>query len=296
MIKRNFWTEEEILLLKNNYELSGGNAIFELLHYRHSKNSITKKASSMNLKIDKTIHYFDLENIKNVVMSSSSFSEVFRKLNKSKSGDSYKVIRNYIIKNNIDISHFDPYKNNRIPSSSRSKPIDFWLQSGTTIHSVHLKEKLYESGLKEKKCELCGQGEEWNGRHMSLILDHINGINDDNRIQNLRIVCPNCNATLDTHCGKNKKRRKMVALSDLQRHQKYIDREMKKCECGSLIYKNSNFCKKCYDINQRKVKERPSLKNLLDDRRTLGLEGTGRKYGVTGNCIKKWIKIYQKYN
>ena len=50
-------------------------------------------------------------------------------------------------------------------------------------------------------CELCGQGEEWRGRQMALILDHINGVADDNRLENLRIVCPNCAATLDTHCG-----------------------------------------------------------------------------------------------
>jgi len=48
------------------------------------------------------------------------------------------------------------------------------------------------------------QGEEWNGKKMSLILDHINGVWNDDRIENLRIVCPNCNAYLDTHCGKNK--------------------------------------------------------------------------------------------
>lgn len=60
--------------------------------------------------------------------------------------------------------------------------------------------KIYEAGLKQRKCELCGQGEDWNGMKISLILDHINGINNDHRIENLRIVCPNCNATLDTHC------------------------------------------------------------------------------------------------
>jgi ribosomal protein S27AE len=65
-----------------------------------------------------------------------------------------------------------------------------------------LKERLFNEGLKDRQCEQCGQGELWRGRSMSLILDHINGIPDDNRIENLQIVCPNCAATLDTHCGR----------------------------------------------------------------------------------------------
>jgi 5-methylcytosine-specific restriction endonuclease McrA len=50
---------------------------------------------------------------------------------------------------------------------------------------------------------MCSQDEYWMGKKISLILDHINGINDDNRIDNLRILCPNCNSTLDTNGGKN---------------------------------------------------------------------------------------------
>jgi catechol 2,3-dioxygenase-like lactoylglutathione lyase family enzyme len=65
-----------------------------------------------------------------------------------------------------------------------------------------LKRRLYDHGLKERRCELCGQDESWYGRPMSLILDHINGISTDNRLENLRIVCPNCAATLETHCGR----------------------------------------------------------------------------------------------
>lgn len=71
----------------------------------------------------------------------------------------------------------------------------------STCNRLHLKRRLYKEGLKQRRCELCGQNEVWRGRAMALILDHVNGVHDDNRLQNLRIVCPNCNATLDTHCG-----------------------------------------------------------------------------------------------
>jgi len=73
----------------------------------------------------------------------------------------------------------------------------------TELRAIVLKDRLYKNGIKEKKCELCGQDENWNGKKLTLILDHINGINDDNRIENLRIVCPNCNATFETNGGKN---------------------------------------------------------------------------------------------
>ena len=99
-----------------------------------------------------------------------------------------KVIKNDALKNysrKIKI----PLKDILVPNSHYSRS--------------SLKKRLYDEGIKCKKCELCGQGEEWNGKHMSLILDHINGIWNDNRLENLRIVCPNCNATLPTHCGKN---------------------------------------------------------------------------------------------
>lgn len=131
---------------------------------------------------------------------------------------------------------------------------------------------MYDEGIKEKKCELCGQGEEWNGKYMSLILDHINGIYNDNRIENLRIVCPNCNATLETHCRGDSK----IKNKKEKEEQKKINK--------LISY-----------INRRKV-ERPKFEDLLKEIQEKGLEGVGRKYGVTGNAIKKWVKTYQKYN
>ena len=57
---------------------------------------------------------------------------------------------------------------------------------------------------KEYKCEICGLGGEWQGKPMVLILDHINGNPTDNRLENLRFVCPNCNSQLPTFAGRNK--------------------------------------------------------------------------------------------
>ena len=60
---------------------------------------------------------------------------------------------------------------------------------------------LYKSGWKEYKCEICGISE-WQGKELSLQLDHINGINNDNRIENLRLLCPNCHSQTETFSGR----------------------------------------------------------------------------------------------
>lgn len=67
-----------------------------------------------------------------------------------------------------------------------------------------LKFRIIEGNMIPHKCE-CGIGSEWNGKKLSLQLDHKNGINNDNRIVNLRFLCPNCHSQQMTYAGKNKK-------------------------------------------------------------------------------------------
>ena len=214
------------------------------------------------------------ENFEPIVKSSENFTEILKKLNITIHGNGRKTIKKYIKLYDIDISHFETkkeryYRVNGELGVFRRIPLEEILVQNSTYSRV--KDRLYNEGLKERKCELCSQGEEWKGKKMSLILDHINGINDDNRIENLQIVCPNCNATLDTHCRGIKKIKTKT------------DKKEKNKE--SIITRT----KKVRKVN------RPKYGVLLIDIKNLGYSGTGRKYGVSDNSIRKWVKFYEKY-
>jgi hypothetical protein len=70
-----------------------------------------------------------------------------------------------------------------------------------------LKKRIIDNNFIEYICACCGLGPEWNGKPMTLILDHINGINNDNRLENLRFVCSNCDCQLDTYKSRNRNKK-----------------------------------------------------------------------------------------
>ncbi|QOI71330.1 putative HNH homing endonuclease [Erwinia phage pEa_SNUABM_12] len=75
-------------------------------------------------------------------------------------------------------------------------------EQGQYVKSHKLRLKLIKDGIKEEKCEICGN-HEWNGKTIPLELDHIDGDHYNNDLENLRIICPNCHAQTDSHAGKN---------------------------------------------------------------------------------------------
>ena len=76
----------------------------------------------------------------------------------------------------------------------------------STYPRHRLKERILNENMIPYICQICGQGPLWNGKPMPLILDHKNGINNDNRLENLRFVCSNCDSQLPTYKSRNIKK------------------------------------------------------------------------------------------
>jgi len=249
----------------------------------------------------------NIELITEIIKESINKTDVLNKLGLKNNGGNFNTLTSFIKKYNINVSHFDSTKTNKSKIHSKRRDIEEVLIKNSFISSNNLKIRLYYEGLKERKCELCEQGEDWMGKKMSLILDHINGDRYDNRLDNLRIVCPNCNGTLETHCrGLNKKSlggkkcENVNCENRIKKRNKYcidchLDNLSKKKEIKNkeATIRNKEFDRLSFDLSRRKV-ERPSLEILLIDIKELGYRGTGKKYSVSDNAIRKWIKNYNK--
>jgi hypothetical protein len=235
---------------------------------------------------------YSQQEAREAVSGSLSYAEALRKLGLRPGGGNHALFRRYVDAVwRIPTDHFDPGRAQREGLCRRPVPLFEVLVAGSSYSRATLKIRLYECGLKARRCELCAQDENWRGARMGLILDHINGVPDDNRLENLRIVCPNCAATFDTHCARKNR----------------VDRAERAClRCGTKFWPKrlthrycSRACGMRYERSRepkpeaRKV-ERPSYEQLQEDVRTMSMLAVGRKYGVSDSAVRKWIRWYER--
>lgn len=150
------------------------------------------------------------ENLIESVRNSSSYRQVLKKINLIPAGGNYTQLKRYILEYDLPTKHFKGkgwskgMKNIGKPIT----PLKDILIRNSDFQSFKLKKRLFEANIKERKCEICSWSKKSIDGRIPLELDHINGDRYDNRLSNIRILCPNCHSLQPTHRGLNQKRRK----------------------------------------------------------------------------------------
>ena len=218
------------------------------------------------------------EDIEKMILENKPKAEICRFLNCKP-----LTLDNYLKKMNIE------YKGNKgkkgIPNLERRRDLNDYLNNLQQINTHKLKLKIINCGLKEHKCESC-ELTEWLGDLIPIELHHIDGNRFNNNLDNLQILCPNCHSKTNNNSGKKNKK-------FLEEIEKIINHKL--CDCGKEISKKAKKCKKCVGQSKLSVK-RPEYDILINEIEKLGYCETGRKYGVSDNCIRKWKKNYEKIN
>jgi hypothetical protein len=149
----------------------------------------------------------DPNRVAEAVAASSSFAGACRYLGLDETRHRRRLMR-AVEAFGLDVSHFSGQgwrKGSRTPVI-RARPLAEILCAGRISNSSDVRRRLLAEGLKEHRCEGCGL-REWAGRPIPLELDHVNGDRTDNRLENLRLLCPNCHALTPTYRGRNIGRR-----------------------------------------------------------------------------------------
>ena len=148
--------------------------------------------------------------LREAVYKSRSIRQVILHLGLIPAGGNYQQVSERIKALAIDHQHFLGKGWNRawlFDPRTPQKELSEILVENRYVQSHHLKRRLYKAGIKTPECEICGWAKESADGRIPVELDHINGMHTDNRIENLRILCPNCHSLQPTHRGRNKKSR-----------------------------------------------------------------------------------------
>lgn len=202
--------------------------------------------------------------------TSDSYSDLLRKIGLNPKGGNPKTLHKIIEEYRLDETQLNINRKTLFSKCAKSAkrtnkiPMEDIFTNKCSYHSSYdLLKRLISEGYKEYRCEKCGITD-WMGKPISLQLDHIDGNHNNNALENLRVVCPNCHSQTETYAGKN------------------IDRSQ------------SKRIQRVKNIRQKTLRLPPISRNELKILiRTIPFIQIGKQFGVTDNAVRKWCDKYK---
>ena len=208
------------------------------------------------------------------VEGSSSIKEVIQKLNMKVNNGNYSAVSHMATRYNVELPKFDFSEAARGLTAFNKIPDDEFFANGIGRSGTNIRKRLIERGV-EYKCSECNLADSWNGKPITLQVDHISGDRFDNRIENLRFLCPNCHTQTSTYGRINNAR------------------PYKYCACGVRIGHNSTTCRDHSDKKGGLGKTKivwPSNEELIAMLTDLPYTTVAATLGVSDNAIRKRLE------
>jgi 5-methylcytosine-specific restriction endonuclease McrA len=217
----------------------------------------------MNRKKRSIIWSISKEEFETLVSRSSTIADILRYFGMNNKGGNHHTVKRRAKYENIDLSHIALGKGSNKGKKFAPKKTDKeYFTTNSTTNRGSIKSRIIRNNLIPYECESCGLKDTWNNKKLSLQLEHKNGIANDNRLENLCFLCPNCHSQTDTYAGKRFKK-------------------------PPKIKKGRGGPKPWLRKTQRPSKE--ELENLINSYPMITI---AKIYGVSDNAIRKWAKSY----
>jgi len=144
--------------------------------------------------------------LKDAVKNCFSYRQVLSKLGLREAGGNYEQLKYYIAEHKLNTKHFKGrgWNAGMVGIGKPRRSLEMILVKGSNFQSFKLKKRLFTAKLKPEYCEECNWAQKTDDGYLPLELHHINGDRNDNRIENLLVLCPNCHCLKSNHRGRNR--------------------------------------------------------------------------------------------